>query len=686
MLGTDNGVLIAGANGAVIRRGRLTVVVGNPTEAFTASNPLPGATLEAADRLAAADTWTFEEVAGALHQLVVEYNPLGVAAFIDLDDDPMLFLFDQGEGNELEADGKARDRGHTQHRAEGRSGWTTTIVSGPIIRIGLKGAPPPDGWALLREGAVSGTSALARVSMAETPLARPAAPPIVASEAGSGPVPEPEPMAEPTDAEPEPTDAGPEPEPTDAGSGSGPELDLAATVAFTPDFARGLGDPDTDEDSGSIEAEADSDNLDQAVASDAADSDEVAEAEQAEPKADGDDEGPEPVQSVGAPDLRSKAGPGGDLEALLSPDLAENHDEAAEVNLGAAANATVVIDPSQIGISRFDREHASADASVNDGGPGVPPPPVASADIAPVPGLAPPPPGLAPPFDGPPADAGLPPGLAPPPGPGSLSDGPAPDSEPPPDSPPPPPGLGSFDAPPPPGHEPDAMPPPGLGSFDAPPPPDPAPDQGPTPVSDLAPPPPSLTPPEAGPPPGSAPFDAPPPPGLAPPPDGTPPPGPPPPLGALPPPPGGPGPAGGRLPPPPPPSGWPAPPDPSPQPLSDSPSDQPIGFLFDDINQFQIPITATTIIGSNPSEDPDAAAGIAGMITIEDPSLAPVQVRIRINGSQVTAEDAAGGGSWIAEPGQPSAPLTLVARVLNDGDAIHVGSQNYTYRPNNVGP
>lgn len=119
--------------------------------------------------------------------------------------------------------------------------------------------------------------------------------------------------------------------------------------------------------------------------------------------------------------------------------------------------------------------------------------------------------------------------------------------------------------------------------------------------------------------------------------------------------------------------------------MANYPSDQPIGFLFDDVNQFQIPITATTIIGSNPIEDPDAAAGIAGMITIEDPSLAPVQVRIKINGSQVTAEDAAGGGSWIAEPGRPSAPLSLVARVLNDGDIIHVGTQSYTYRPNRLG-
>jgi hypothetical protein len=103
------------------------------------------------------------------------------------------------------------------------------------------------------------------------------------------------------------------------------------------------------------------------------------------------------------------------------------------------------------------------------------------------------------------------------------------------------------------------------------------------------------------------------------------------------------------------------------------------GYLYDDINQFEIPVTATTVIGSNPVKDPEAAAGYAGMITIDDPSLAEIQVRIKISASSVTAEDVAGGGSWVTAPGQAPTPLPSIARTLNEGDIIHIGPQSYTF-------
>lgn len=107
---------------------------------------------------------------------------------------------------------------------------------------------------------------------------------------------------------------------------------------------------------------------------------------------------------------------------------------------------------------------------------------------------------------------------------------------------------------------------------------------------------------------------------------------------------------------------------------------EPVGYLVDEADSIQIPITATTIIGSNPSQDPEAASGTAGMITIDDPDLAPVQVRIRIAGLEVTAEDVAGGGTWIQAPGETPTALTSDRRTLRDGDELRVGGCAYVYR------
>ena len=188
MSGTDDGAMIAGTTGAIVRRGRLTVVIGDPGRAFDADDSLPQATRAAVESLAQDEAWTFEAVAAALHQLVVDYNPPGVAAFLDLDEDPMVFLFDRGEATELDEEASPDAGGHTSHEADGRSGWTTKIVIGPQVRLQLRGAPAPGGWAFLRDGAVAGAAALTHVStaaeeevaapeVAPPPAAPPAPPP-----------------------------------------------------------------------------------------------------------------------------------------------------------------------------------------------------------------------------------------------------------------------------------------------------------------------------------------------------------------------------------------------------------------------------------------------------------------------------------------------------------------------------
>lgn len=479
------GARIGGSSGAIVRRDRLTIVVGGTGPGFEPDSSLPSQALAAADRLAIEGVWDFDDVAAALHQLVVDHNPRGVAALLCLDEDPMVFLFDAAEAIELADDAESNESGHTQHRGEGRSGWTTKIVSGPVVRVGLRGTRTTVGWSMLDSGVVPGEFAVETV---------------------------------------------------------------------------GVG-----------------------------------------------------AASPGASDVEQTSAP--------SPD---------EAAAAAGAKQTLAVDPSQIGATRFDPDAepppTPTPAVVAPGAP--PPPPPGLVGPGPLAGQPPPPPGgFAPPEPTPqPGPPPPPPGsAAPPPGSAAPPPGPAPSRSP--GQPPPPPG--GFPAPgPAPGQPP---PPPGPGHQ-------PSPGQPP-------PPPGSFPPPGAGTPPAPQPGPPPPPPG------GTPPPAP---------------------------SGWPTPPAAAPEPVAGA---GPRGFLVDRQNNVEIPLIATTIIGSHPGQDPEAAIGVAATVTIDDPDVQPVHVRIDFNDTATTVEAVAGSTTWIQAHGGEMAVLEGGPRVLSEGDLIRIGAQSFHYEP-----
>ena len=65
----------------------------------------------------------------------------------------MIFLFDRADA--VEANGIDRLAAGRRHAAEGRSGWTTEVVSGPVVHLSLRGAPwPTESLARLRSGLV----------------------------------------------------------------------------------------------------------------------------------------------------------------------------------------------------------------------------------------------------------------------------------------------------------------------------------------------------------------------------------------------------------------------------------------------------------------------------------------------------------------------------------------------------
>ena len=498
------GVSIAGSGGAVVHRGRLTVVIGEATTPFAGDSEIPTATLRVTDELAAGGTWSFEEVATTLQNLVVDYAPPGLAALLELDDEPMLFLFDQGQAIELDTAGAIK----TEHQGEGRASWTTRIVTGPSVRIGLRGAPNSKGWSVLRGGAVLGSTALI-------------------------------------------------------------QLATAPTGAMQPGIFQPVSDDRSDNH---LEPDAGDDHMDSNNHLD-------------------------PVTPAMAGDEPAPGIP--NENPFTSP-------------------PTLAIDPSEIGATRFD-PHRPATAPSFDPPPAHPPAqtpdntpssakPVFAFETGQV-DSPPHPPGPT----GPPIDAPPPPGFAgdPPPPPAGL-DNPAPSMgfEPPPaglsDLPPPP---SSFDdATTSPGGDDTALPP-GLSDM-------PGPEQGPDQNQD--------------------------PPGPDGPPDAT--------------------------------------PTPGPSDYDPAATVVPVGYLIDEANDLQVPLTATTIIGSNPGEDREAAAGFAGMITVDDPNLRAVHVRLRIDGNNVTAEDTVGGGSWIQTGTESPVALTLMARTLNDGDVLRVGAYAYTFR------
>jgi hypothetical protein len=68
------------------------------------------------------------------------------------------------------------------------------------------------------------------------------------------------------------------------------------------------------------------------------------------------------------------------------------------------------------------------------------------------------------------------------------------------------------------------------------------------------------------------------------------------------------------------------------------------------------------------------------MITVDDPGIDEVQVRIRVSGSTITAENTGGPFAWIQEPGGPMIGLTDAPHPLEHGSQLWLGTQTFSFR------
>ncbi|MDH4075410.1 MAG: hypothetical protein OEW29_05685, partial [Acidimicrobiia bacterium] len=168
----DQGAVVGAGNGAVVRAGRLTIVIGPASGPFPPDSPVPTAALAAADRLDREQAWDFDRVASALHQLVIEFDPQGVAALLDSGPEPMIFLFDRADA--LERGPGSGPNSQRRHSASGRAGWTTEVVMGPVVHLSLREAPAAPSWARLRSGLVAGASVTVTLQRPEESVGGPA--------------------------------------------------------------------------------------------------------------------------------------------------------------------------------------------------------------------------------------------------------------------------------------------------------------------------------------------------------------------------------------------------------------------------------------------------------------------------------------------------------------------------------
>ncbi|MGF1597431.1 MAG: hypothetical protein ACFCVK_10980 [Acidimicrobiales bacterium] len=394
-MGREEGAVIGGAVGAVVRGGRLTVVVSADLAA-TEDPALIEATLEVVDRLEASGDWDFDEVAAGLHQLVIDHDPAGVAALLDTDTEPMIFLFDQGLAIELDpVGGKERLR----HEAMGRTGWTTEIVSGPEIVIALRGAAQPTGWTRLRAGAVVGDQAGQRLSSAG-PGPRYGAGSVTTAGAGArpGPADHPEPATAPV-ADPSPDTAA---EPNDAEPNDAEPSELT-------------------DDPSSLDAIGHAEPLPHPAAGDGSDTVVVDGGQIGSTRGGAEPPPPAPAPLPPPPGLQLPPPPGAPPAAYRPPPTG-SHGAGGPLPSGPAPSPG---EPAP--------QH-------------LPPPPPGAAPPPP-----PPPPGTPPAAHQPPPPSGPPPGAPtpsfPPPGPSPITDRPPPSGEPSPDRPPPATGPG-VDRPP----------------------------------------------------------------------------------------------------------------------------------------------------------------------------------------------------------------------------------------------
>ncbi|MGI9594516.1 MAG: hypothetical protein ACR2QK_00065, partial [Acidimicrobiales bacterium] len=160
VLGQGRGAaeLIPG-DGIVVHRKPLTIVI---SVADGAADIAPLAT-SLVDELMATGELVFGPVAEALQAFVVAYQPTGVAALLDVAPDPIAFLFDQARVAEVDE----------AHYGEGRAGWNTVFVAGPMVTLtagtdSLDHERPP-GWSRVIAGTVAGGGARTAITSVASP-------------------------------------------------------------------------------------------------------------------------------------------------------------------------------------------------------------------------------------------------------------------------------------------------------------------------------------------------------------------------------------------------------------------------------------------------------------------------------------------------------------------------------------
>ncbi len=106
-----------------------------------------------------------------------------------------------------------------------------------------------------------------------------------------------------------------------------------------------------------------------------------------------------------------------------------------------------------------------------------------------------------------------------------------------------------------------------------------------------------------------------------------------------------------------------------------------VGFLVDsEDGHVAHPISGPAVIGTDPANDAEVVIGAATAITIDDPTVHEIHVRIKVDGHEVTVEDAGFGASWVQTDGGPMKMLTAEGERLLPGCQLRIGSRVLLYR------
>ncbi len=175
-ISADAAVRLAPGQGIVVHHKPLTVVVAPQGDVERTADAI-GREVE---RLIESGDLSFGPVATGLQQFVIDHQPAGVAAVLDITPDPIAFLFDQA----------AAIGTGTVHRASGRAGWTTVFVEGDSVSLAAGAGPEQGvvGWSSLWAGVAPGQGAQVTLSRAYDPEAAGDGPDVAAEPAEPLPI------------------------------------------------------------------------------------------------------------------------------------------------------------------------------------------------------------------------------------------------------------------------------------------------------------------------------------------------------------------------------------------------------------------------------------------------------------------------------------------------------------------